>query len=86
MLTDFVNNLLTTILSFYTNVLHPHIANLLSHIMAWQTYTADFKTYLGGVYYVLGKPLIVFIVVTFSLILVVRLVFAIVWLVGQFVP
>lgn len=86
MFTDLLTGLLNMILSIYTNVLHPHIANLLSHIMEFQNYTNDFKTYLGGVYFVLGKPLIIFILATFGLILLVRLVFAIIWLIGQFVP
>lgn len=86
MITDFIIKSMTMILYFYNTYIHPHIGDLLTHINEWQNYTSTFQTYLGGVYFILGKSLIVFIITTFGIILVVRLFFAVLNIVGQYVP
>lgn len=86
MLTDFIIKLMGVFLDFYTNNIHPMITNMITQINTFQSYTSTFTTYLGGVYFILGKSLCIFIVTTFGIILVIRLFFALVNIIGQYVP
>lgn len=86
MINDLILNILQFLFDIYTNTLHTPINNLITHINTWQNYTSDFTVWLGGVYYILGKPLCIFMLTAFGLILTIRIIFAIVHLIGQFVP
>ena len=60
--------------------------DLLESASTFESYTTEFSYYLSGLYFVFGKPLIVFIVGVFSVVFMIRLVMAIVNIVGQFIP
>ena len=60
--------------------------DLFEKASTFETYTTEFSYYLGGLYFVFGKSLIVFMVSVFSIVFMIRLVMAIVNIVGQFIP
>ena len=62
------------------------IEDLIDQASTFENYTTDFSYYLSGLYFVLGKPLVVFIVGVFALVFSIRLVMAVVNIVGQFIP
>lgn len=72
--------------TLYVDYISQHIQTLIDHIGQYETYTATFQQYLGGVYFIFGKPLCMYIITTFFIVFAIRLIMAIVMLVGQFIP
>lgn len=86
-----INDLIIKIIMVFDNLYNNFgvsalIEDLIDKISTFEDYLSDFQYYLGGVYFVLGKPLVVFMVSVFSIIFTIRLVMAIVNIVGQFIP
>lgn len=81
---EFFVNLLDTILSHLgvTTLLN----NLLGYLDDWQQYTTTFNNYLSGVYFILGKPLVLYIVGAFGVIVTIKLIMAIIHLFSSFKP
>lgn len=86
-----INDLISSIIEAFDHLLtqmgiNDKITTLLSYLDDFQTYTNEFNKYLSGVYFIFGKSLVVYIVTVALLIIVIRIAFAIVNLVGQFIP
>lgn len=84
---DLIEKLIMSFSYFYESLgLHTAISNLIGYLDDWQTYQATFAEYMSGVYFLFGKSLIVYMVTVFTIIFLVRLIFAVINLVGQFIP
>ena len=86
MINDIIIKCLGVLIDFYSQYIHPHVSDLLTLMVKWRDYSSQFQVWLGGVYYILGKPLVIFIVTAFGIILVIRLIMALVNIIGQYVP
>lgn len=87
MINDIIIKLIESLSDFYTRIgLHSLISSLIGYLDDWQSYSTLFESYLAGVYFLFGKALIIYIVSVFSVVIVIRLTFAIINLIGQFVP
>lgn len=87
MINDIISNLIIAFDDFITQLgLYTKITTLIGYLDDFATYTTEFNKYLSGVYFILGKSLVVYIVTCFALIVIIRIIFAVINLVGQFVP
>ena len=87
MINDLISNLIIAFDDFLTNLgLYTKFAILIGYLDDYQTYTTEFNKYLTGVYFIFGKPLVIYMVSIFVLVVVIRIVFSVVHLIGQFVP
>lgn len=87
MINDLISNIIEAFDYLLTQMgINDKITTLLSYLDDFQTYTTEFNKYLSGVYFIFGKSLVVYIVTVALLIIVIRIAFAIVNLVGQFIP
>lgn len=87
MLTDFIIfciNFLDSILSGMS--FFDKLQSLITTLNTYQTYINDFQYYLSGAYFIFGKPLIIFVVGLSATVFAVKLIGAIVMIVGQFIP
>lgn len=66
--------------------LYDKLTVLIGYLDDFQTYTTEFNKYLSGVYFIFGKALVVYMVSVFVTIVIIRIIFALVHLIGQFVP
>ena len=66
--------------------LYDKLTVLIGYLDDFQTYTTEFNKYLSGVYFIFGKSLVVYMVSVFATIVIIRIIFALVHLIGQFVP
>lgn len=62
------------------------ISNLISYTDDWQQYQSTFNNYLSGVYFIFGKPLVIYMVTLFAIIVSIRIIMAFVNIIGQYVP
>ena len=87
MINDLISNLIIAFDDFLTNLgLYNKFATLIGYLDDFQTYTTEFNKYLSGVYFIFGKTLVIYMISVFAIIVAVRIIFAVVHLVGQFVP
>lgn len=87
MINDFIIKIIMVFDNLYNNFgVSSLLEDLLEKVSTFEDYLSDFEYYLGGVYFVLGKPLVIFMVSVFGIIFTIRLVMAIVNIVGQFIP
>lgn len=87
MINDFISNLILSFDDFISSLgLYTKFTELLGYLDDFQTYSVEFNKYLSGVYFILGKGLCTYIISIFVLIVIIRIIFAVVNLVGQFVP
>lgn len=87
MLTDFIVSIITTfdnILSGFD--LFQLLEDLITQLNTYQSYINEFQVYLSGAFYIFGKPLIIFVLGISGTVFLIKLVMAIVMIVGQFVP
>lgn len=68
-------------LSFFTK-----LSDLITTLNTYQTYINDFQYYLSGAYFIFGKPLIIFVLGLSATVFAIKLIGAIVMIVGQFIP
>ena len=66
--------------------LYQKFTELIGYLDDFQQYTTEFNKYLSGVYFILGKPLVIYLITVFICIVAVRVIFAIINIVGRFVP
>ena len=84
---DFIIGFINSLITFYeSSGLHTDVTNLICYLDDWQQYSSLFAEYMQGVYFLFGKALVVYMVTVFVAVFVVRLFFAVVNLVGQFIP
>lgn len=86
MINDFIKGFLDIFLNLYNNYLHSHISTLIGYLEEWENHTTIFNDLLSGVYYLCGKPLVIYMVSVFLVIFVIRFLLAIINIVGQYVP
>lgn len=87
MINDIISNLLLGFDDFLTQIgLYNLISQLLDYLDDFQSYKTIFQSYLSGLYFLLGKSLIIYIVTIFGVVVTVRIVMAVVHTIGQFVP
>ena len=87
MITDFiiaVINAFDLMLSSFD--LFEMLEDLLDHLDLYQSYMNDATVYLSGAYFIFGKPLIIYTVSLAATVFAIKLIGAIVMIVGQFVP
>ena len=71
MINDIISNLIIAFDDFITQLgLYTKITTLIGYLDDFTTYTTEFNKYLSGVYFILGKSLVVYIVTCFALIVV----------------
>lgn len=84
---DIISKLILSLADLYNSAgLHTALSNLIDKLDDWQTYSSLFADYMSGVYFLFGKALIIYIIGVFIAVFAVRLLFAVVNLIGQFVP
>lgn len=86
-----INELISKLIIMFDDLLsrlgfNTLFSNLVGHLSDFSSYTTEFQKYLSGVYFIFGKSLITYIVGIFALIITIRIIMAVVNLVGQFVP
>lgn len=87
MITDFVISLIQFIDNIVSGLsLFELLNELVVKMNAYQSYINEFQVYLSGAFYVFGKPLIIFVLSASATVFIIKLVMAIVMIVGQFVP
>ena len=87
MINDLISNLILSFDEFLTSLgLYTKLTELIGFLDDFQNYSTEFNKYLSGVYFILGKGLVTYMVSVFVVVVVVRIIFAVVHLVGQFVP
>ena len=87
LITDMIISLINFIDSLlYNSGIFTKISDLITSLGTYQTYLNDFQTYLSGAYFIFGKPLIIFVLGLSGTVFLIKLVMAIVMIVGQFVP
>ncbi len=87
MLTDFVISLIQFIDNIVSGLsLFDLLNELVVKMNTYQSYINEFQVYLSGAFYVFGKPLIIFVLGASATVFIIKLVMAIVMIVGQFVP
>lgn len=87
MINDIIIKLLLVLDGLYDSLgLFDLVSDLFDKISVYENYTNDIQYYLSGAYFIFGKPLIIFLVSVGATIFVIKLVGAIVMIVGQFIP
>ena len=87
MINDFISNLILAFDDLLTNLgLYTKFTQLIGYLDDFQSYTTEFNKYLSGVYFIFGKSLVTYMISVFVIIVLIRIIFAIVHLVGQFIP
>lgn len=86
MINDFITGFISIFTSFYTDHIHQHIQDLIDLLSSWEDYESIFNDLLAGVMFICGKPLIVFMVSCFVIIVTIRVIMALVNIIGQFIP
>lgn len=79
MITDIFTSFINGFDTFYTSFgLTAKITKLITLLTKYEDYLNDFKYYMSGVYFILGKPLVTYMVSVAVTVLVIRLILAIV--------
>ena len=77
---EFLDGILTSLHLF------SYLSDLLVKLNEYQNYITEFQRYLSGAYYIFGKPLVIYVLSCSAIVFGIKLVGAIVFIVGQFVP
>lgn len=87
MINDFISKLIIGFDDLLSSLgLYQKFTELIGFLDDFESYTNEFNKYLSAVYFIFGKTLVTYIVGVFVVIVIVRIIFAIVNIVGQFVP
>ena len=87
MINDLISNLIIAFDDLLSRLgLYTKFTELVGYLDDFIQYKSEFNKYLSGVYYIFGKPLVMYLIGVFVVIVSVRIIFAIVHLIGQFVP
>lgn len=87
MLSDVINFFITGFDTILQNLgIITLLNNLISFTDDWQNYQSTFNNYLSGVYFLFGKSLVIYIVTAFGIIVVIRIIMALINIIGQYVP
>ena len=87
MINDLISKLILAFDDLISNLgLYTKITSLIGYLDDFQSYTTEFNKYLSGVYFIFGKSLVIYMVTVFAIVVTVRIAFAVVHLIGQFVP
>lgn len=79
MITDIVKSILQFFDTLYTNLgVSSFIADLIDKLDKPFEYIGDFSYYISGVYYVFGKPLVMYVIGVITVILAIRIILAVV--------
>lgn len=79
MITDIVKSILQFFDTLYTNLgVSSFIADLIDKLDKPFEFIGDFSYYISGVYYVFGKPLVMYVIGVITVILAIRIIFAVV--------
>lgn len=84
MINDLISKLIQNLDNLLINTgLYTKITELIGYLDDYQSYTTEFHKYLSGVYFVFGKPLVMYIIGVFVVIVVIRILFAVINLLLQ---
>lgn len=87
MITDFVISFINWVDSVYSSMgLFTALSNIITKINTYQTYTAQFQTYLSGAYFIFGKSMVIFVITVSGSIFVISIIGALVNIISQFIP
>lgn len=86
MINDFIIKLVDIFNMIYNSFIAQPMHNLVALLDGFNSVTANMTPYVQGLYFFVGKGLCVYIVTAFTVILIVRLIMAVVNIVGQYVP
>lgn len=79
MITDIVKSILQFFDTLYTNLgVSSFIADLIDKLDKPFEFIGDFSYYISGVYYVFGKPLVMYVIGVITVILAIRIILAVV--------
>ena len=86
-----INDLISKLILAFDNLLsslglYNKFSQLIGYLDDFQSYATEFNKYLSGVYFIFGKSLVIYMISVFIVIVAVRIIFAVVHLIGQFVP
>ena len=82
MITDIVKSILQFFDTLYINLgVSSFIADLIDKLDKPFEFIGDFSYYISGVYYVFGKPLVIYLIGVITVILAIRIILAVVNLV-----
>lgn len=82
MINDFISGIINTIDSIYSSLdISTHLADLLDKLNKPFDYVQDFSYYMSGVYFIFGKPLVIYFISVVAIIITIRIALAIVNLV-----
>ena len=87
MINDIISKLIVAFDDLLSRIgLYTKFTELVGYLDDFVQYKTEFNKYLSGVYYIFGKPLVMYIIGVFVVVVSVRIIFAVVNLIGQFVP
>lgn len=86
MINDWLIGFISIFTSFYEDHIHSSVSSLLTLLNEWQNHTTLFNDLLSAVFFICGKPLCVFMFSVFLAVLTIRLIMALVNIIGQFIP
>lgn len=79
MITDIVKSILQFFDTLYTNLgVSSFIADLIDKLDKPFEFIGEFSYYISGVYYVFGKPLVMYVIGVITVILAIRIILAVV--------
>lgn len=87
MINDIIIKLIQYLDLFFSDLtLFTKLSQLQTALNTYQSYINDFQYYLSGAYFIFGKPLIIFVVGLSATVFTIKLIGAVVMIVGQFIP
>ena len=82
MINDFITGIINAVDGFYTSLdISTHLSDLLDKLNKPFDYVADFGYYMSGVYFIFGKPLVIYFISVVAIIITIRIALAVVNLV-----
>lgn len=87
MINDLIVSFIEWVDGVYSSMgLFTALSNIITQINTYQSYINDFQYYLRGAYFILGKPLIIYVVTVSGTIFVIAIIGALVNIISQFIP
>ena len=86
-----INDLIVSFINWVDNIyssmgLFNALSNIITQINTYQFYINDFHYYLRGAYFILGKPMIIYVITVSGTIFIITIIGAIVNIISQFIP
>lgn len=87
MINDFIIGFISLVDNFLYNLnFFTFLSDLITKMNTYTNYVSTFQTYLSSAYFIFGKPLVMYVVGFSITIFAIKVIGAIVMIVGQFIP